>query len=176
MDASIYAPFYFGLFPPDDRRVVSTMQAIQDRLQVKTAVGGYARYEGDGYFRASEDLAQVPGNPWLICTLWLAQWHIAKARTRAELAEALPFLEWVSRRARPSGVLAEQVHPHTGQPLSVSPLTWSHAAYITTVLEYIDKFNGQEVCPTCGRSLILNRENTPSAERNRVHDHKGEAD
>ena len=176
VDASIYAPFYFGLFPPDDRRVVSTMQAIQDRLQVKTAVGGYARYEGDGYFRASEDLAQVPGNPWLICTLWLAQWHIAKARTRAELAEALPFLEWVSRRARPSGVLAEQVHPHTGQPLSVSPLTWSHAAYITTVLEYIDKFNGQEVCPTCGRSLILNRENTPSAERNRVHDHKGEAD
>ena len=61
MDASIYAPFYFGLFPPDDPRVVSTMQAIQDRLQVKTAVGGYARYEGDGYFRASEDLAQVPG-------------------------------------------------------------------------------------------------------------------
>ena len=63
---------------------------------------------------------------------------------RAELAEALPFLEWVSRRAKPSGVLAEQVHPHTGQSLSVSPLTWSHAAYITTVLEYVDKFKGHD--------------------------------
>jgi hypothetical protein len=33
----------------------------------------------------------------------------------------------------PSGVLAEQLNPITGEPLSVSPLTWSHATYIATV-------------------------------------------
>jgi GH15 family glucan-1,4-alpha-glucosidase len=30
-------------------------------------------------------------------------------------------------------VLAEQVHPYDGKPMSVSPLTWSHAAYVMTV-------------------------------------------
>jgi GH15 family glucan-1,4-alpha-glucosidase len=39
----------------------------------------------------------------------------------------------------PSGVLAEQVHPVTYRPLSVSPLTWSHAAFVTTILEYVEK-------------------------------------
>ena len=47
---------------------------------------------------------------------------------------------WATERALPSGVLAEQVHPKTGAPLSVSPLTWSHAEFVGTVhrlLEYL---------------------------------------
>ena len=72
-------------------------------------------------------------------TLWLAQWHIAKAETPEELREAVPFLEWAASRALPSGVLAEQVHPFTNQLLSVSPFTWSHAAFVTAVLEYTNK-------------------------------------
>jgi glucoamylase len=47
-------------------------------------------------------------------------------------------LEWVAWRALPSGVLAEQVNPYTNDPLSVSPLTWSHAAYIATVQSYLE--------------------------------------
>ena len=39
--------------------------------------------------------------------------------------------------------------PLTNQPLSVSPLTWSHAAFVTTVLEYLDKLGEVEVCPHC---------------------------
>jgi GH15 family glucan-1,4-alpha-glucosidase len=37
-------------------------------------------------------------------------------------------------------VLAEQVHPITGHPLSVSPLTWSHSAFVWAVLLYVEKF------------------------------------
>jgi hypothetical protein len=33
--------------------------------------------------------------------------------------------------------MAEQVHPHTNAPLSVSPLTWSHATLVMTVREYM---------------------------------------
>jgi hypothetical protein len=33
-------------------------------------------------------------------------------------------------------VLSEQVHPYTGEPLSVSPLTWSHAAFVSAVQHY----------------------------------------
>jgi GH15 family glucan-1,4-alpha-glucosidase len=36
----------------------------------------------------------------------------------------------------PGGLLSEQLDPNTGAPLSVSPLTWSHAEFIVTVDEY----------------------------------------
>jgi len=39
-------------------------------------------------------------------------------------------------RALPSGIMSEQVHPYTGEPLSVSPLTWSHAAFVSAVQHY----------------------------------------
>jgi GH15 family glucan-1,4-alpha-glucosidase len=95
----------------------------------------------------------VPGNPWFICTLWLAQWYIAKAESPEDLQEAVSILEWVASRALPSGVLAEQVHPFTNQPLSVSPLTWSHAAFVATVLEYVNKVGEVDLCPSCGNPM-----------------------
>jgi glucoamylase len=153
IDASIYAPFYFGVFEPDDEKVVNTMNAIKERLWVKTEVGGIARYEGDSYHKVSDNIQEIPGNPWVICALWLAQWYIAKAQNFEELQEAIPILEWVASRALPSGVLAEQVHPFTDQPLSVSPLTWSHAAFVATILEYINKVGEVDICPTCGNPM-----------------------
>ncbi len=137
IDASLTGLWYFGLFPPRDARIIATMHAVQERLWVKTPVGGLARYEGDIYHRASEDVAVVPGNPWFICTLWLAQWQIAAAETLADLQPALDILKWVASHALPSGVMAEQVHPFTNVPLSVSPLTWSHATLVLTVGEYL---------------------------------------
>ena len=153
IDASMYAPFYFGVFGARDERVVNTMNAIKDRLWVKTTVGGIARYEGDGYHKVTDNVKDVPGNPWFICTLWLAQWLIAKAETLEELREALPFIEWGCRRGLPSMVLAEQVNPFTDQPLSASPLTWSHAAMIATTIEYLLKMEQVYLCPTCGMPM-----------------------
>jgi GH15 family glucan-1,4-alpha-glucosidase len=139
IDASLYGLFAFGAFDPDDPRVVSTMDHVRNRLTVRTHVGGVARYENDSYHQVSKDVGHVPGNPWFICTLWLAQYDIARARTVAEARRAIPVLEWVVSRALPSGVLAEQVHPHTGAPMSVSPLTWSHATFVAVVVEYLRK-------------------------------------
>jgi glucoamylase len=160
VDASIYAPFYFGVLEPWDERVVSSMNAIKDRLWVKTTVGGIARYEEDGYHKVTDALNDVPGNPWFICTLWVAQWHIAKARNFEELQEAMPFIEWACRRGLPSMVLAEQVNPFTDQPLSASPLTWSHAAVITTVIEYLLKLEQVHLCPECGMPLYDHKKGT----------------
>ena len=113
------------------------MEAVRDRLSVKTDVGGVARYENDRYHQVTEDIEKVPGNPWFICTLWLAQWYIAIAKTMADLQPALEILNWAADHALPSGVMAEQVHPYTNEPLSVSPLTWSHATLVLTVREYL---------------------------------------
>ncbi len=150
IDASLYGAFAFGAYAADDPKVVATMQKVEERLWCKTDVGGVARYEADYYHAVSDDKDKVPGNPWFICTMWLAQWRIAKAKTIAELAEALPYLEWTDAHKLPSGVLAEQVHPFTNAPLSVSPLTWSHATVVHVVRAYISKRNELERCPTCG--------------------------
>ncbi|MBV8085131.1 MAG: glycoside hydrolase family 15 protein, partial [Chloroflexi bacterium] len=140
LDSSMWALFRFGMFAPDDPMIQRTMDAIEQRLTVKTPVGGVARYENDYYHQVSHDLANVPGNPWFICTLWVAQWHIARAKTLHDLHDALPTLAWVAQHGLRSGVLAEQVDPYTDAPLSVSPLTWSHAEVLITVHDYVDKF------------------------------------
>jgi oligosaccharide amylase len=137
VDASLGGLWYFGMFAPDDPRITATMQAIQDRLSVRTEVGGVARYENDPYQETTADKANVPGNPWFICTLWLAEWHIARAQTPGDLSPALDILNWTANHALPSGVMAEQVHPYSHAPLSVSPLTWSHATLVLTVREYL---------------------------------------
>jgi glucoamylase len=108
------------------------MQAVEDKLLNRGDYGGVARYEADGYMRTSERHA---GNSWFICTLWLAEWYIALGDTD----KALRLLESIPPLACPSGVLAEQFDPDTGQHLSVSPLTWSHSTYIATVHSYLEK-------------------------------------
>jgi oligosaccharide amylase len=154
LDASLCGLFLFGMYEADDPRIVATMEALEDKLVVRTPVGGLARYEGDMYQRSvPADDANVPGNPWFVCTLWLAQWHIASARSPEELRPALKTMTWVLERALPSGVLAEQVHPYTDEPLSVSPLTWSHGAFVQTVVEYVEKLSSFNRCPSCGRPL-----------------------
>ena len=146
IDSSVYGIFEFGVLPAGDPRVEKTMKTIESALWVKTEVGGVARYQNDYYHQVSKDIEKVPGNPWIICTLWLAEWYIAKG----ELDRGRKLLEWVVDHASEAGVLAEQIHPYNNQPLSVSPLTWSHSTFVLTVIEYLNKLNELKVCEKCG--------------------------
>lgn len=164
VDASMHAIYEYKLFSADDPRVEATMSAIGEKLSVKTLVGGVARYENDSYHRISNDIRAVPGNPWFICTLWMADYCIARASDLAELKKALPIIEWVASHALESGVLAEQVHPHTNEPISVSPLTWSHAGVVGTVIRYLEKLESLGHCPTCHQPVFRMRSLTPGEE------------
>ncbi|MEM8781572.1 MAG: glycoside hydrolase family 15 protein [Planctomycetota bacterium] len=141
IDASMFAIFALDMLPVGDPKVQSTMSQVRDRLTVKTKVGGVARYLDDYYHQVSDDIERIPGNPWFICTLWVADYDIARAQNRDELRQAGEALRWVADRALPSGVLAEQVHPLTNAPLSVSPLTWSHATVVSTVTKYLARWS-----------------------------------
>jgi len=139
IDAAVYSLFAFGAFSANDPRIEKTMRQTLSRLWVQTDIGGLARYENDYYFRRSDDIGRVPGNPWIICTLWAAQYYIARAKETKELETPLGLMLWVTKRCATSGVLPEQVHPYTGEHLSVAPLTWSHAEFVTTCLLYMNK-------------------------------------
>jgi oligosaccharide amylase len=141
IDVSISALVILGVVPPKDARMVATMHAIHQQLWLNTPVEGCARYQNDVYHRPDDSPEDIPGNPWFISTLWLAEYYMARAESLHELREAIPYLEWCGRNALPSGVLAEQVHPVNSSPLSVSPLTWSHSSFVWAVLQYTEKFN-----------------------------------
>jgi GH15 family glucan-1,4-alpha-glucosidase len=136
VDASLFALFYFGAFDVDDEIVKSTMRAIEEKLWIETKIGGVARFSTDGYMRVSEE---TTGNAWFVCTLWLAEYRIACAKNKEDLTGAVEILEWTAKHALPSGVLAEQIHPTTSEPVSVSPLTWSHSTFVATVMNYLKK-------------------------------------
>ncbi len=138
-DASLCIVWKLGILPCDDPRVVATMRRLQSTLTVRTPVGGLARYAGDHYHAVVSPNGDVPGNPWIITTLWLAEWQIARAQTLDDLKPAKEILLWVQKYASKTGLLPEQINPLTGAPLSVAPLTWSHAAFVETVLNYLEK-------------------------------------
>jgi len=140
LESSLLGLFLFEVWPAGDDRLVNTVKAIEKDLWVKTGVGGVARYPNDYYFQRSQDIRKIPGNPWFVCTLWLAQWYVARARDLAGLIPAKALLHWAAVYTLETGVMAEQLHPETGEPLSVAPLTWSHAAFVLAVLDYLEKY------------------------------------
>ncbi len=134
--SSAYGIYLFKVMEADDERLKRAMDAARKALTLSTPVGGIARYANDAYYRIA---ANVQGNPWIITTLWFAQYSIALAKTDQDLDEARKVLNWVERNATRSGILPEQLDPYTREHISASPLTWSHAEYIRTIIMYLKK-------------------------------------
>jgi GH15 family glucan-1,4-alpha-glucosidase len=139
LDASMHALWMMGVLPPDDPRIIKTNEDIYKGLHVNTPIGGLARSENDDYQRVPADYAGIPGNPWIITTLWHAQWKLALAKTEADLKEVEDWIHWCLRFINKACIMPEQMNPFTGEPLSVAPLTWSHATFVDTVLKYNEK-------------------------------------
>jgi len=141
--SSFYGLFAFGVLDINDQRLERFSQNIVDRISPRSPVGGIARYKGDLYYRKNSD---IPGNPWVITTLWFAQYLIAKAKNVDDLDAVKTWLTWASKYAMPSGTLPEQIDPFTGEQLSATPLTWSHAEFVITVVKYMDKLEEMGIC------------------------------
>lgn len=126
IDTSIHALWKYNLLKPENKLMQTSVARLQDKLWLETEIGGMARKDNDHYLREDDSL---PGNPWFISTLWMAQYYL----TLGEPAKAKPYLKWVLDHADATGLLAEQADPHTGFSRSVKPLTWSHAEFVKTV-------------------------------------------
>lgn len=126
--SSLYGPLMFARLGSGDGRLSLTARAIEHQLLDRSPAGGVIRYENDNYFRAD---AQYPGNPWVVCTLWLAQYYSFLGKRDS----AQSLLDWVLGKQLPSGMLSEQFEASSAQPISVTPLVWSHAELINTILD-----------------------------------------
>jgi glucoamylase len=121
VDASILGlSVPFGVFSPDDPRILASAEAVSTHLT--SAVGGIRRYEDDHY---------RGGNPWVICTLWLALQDLAAGQKE----RALDLYNWVVEHRTALDLLPEQVDLKTGKPCWVVPLGWSHAMFILATQE-----------------------------------------
>ena len=144
--SSVYGIFKFGVLPGDDIKLKKAIEKTVDRLEVKTQVGGMARYEGDVYHQKG---GNVPGNPWIITTMWLAQYYISIAKSEGDMEPVRKLISWAVKYASPSGTLSEQIDPYTGEQVSASPLVWSHAEFVTTIIDYLEKLEKLGVCKAC---------------------------
>ncbi len=133
--SSMYGVMMYGLHTHDIDPLRTTVNLIENILLDQTPSGGSPRYEHDNYFRSEPPYL---GNPWTVTTLWMAQYYARIDR----LDKTKMYIDWAIRAALPSGVMSEQVNPGNGQPLSVTPLVWSHAELINTVLDLV-KFDKQ---------------------------------
>ncbi|MFO7807220.1 MAG: glycoside hydrolase family 15 protein [Candidatus Moraniibacteriota bacterium] len=134
--SSFYGIFKFSVLDVDDDLLKKSYKTLQERLKCRTSVGGFIRYEKDDYHISGPDSF---GNPWFITTLWVAQYEIELAKNKKELSKVKEKLNWVVDNALETGILSEQLMDNSGKPVSATPLAWSHAEFVTTVVDFLEK-------------------------------------
>ena len=127
--SSFYGAFIFNLFDFKGEKLHRAFNVLEKRFNVDSQIG-LPRFESDVYYRFSDD---YEANIWPITTLWRAEFYIA----RGEILKAKEILDWVSDQQTSTGILPEQIDPRDLKHLSVAPLTWSQAEYVSALLDLI---------------------------------------
>lgn len=120
LDASALQVGLRGFLPPDDPRVLATIDRIEAEL---TRNGHVYRYLGEDGLEGEE-------GTFVFCTLWMAS-ALARAG-RTEAAET--YLTRVLDCANDLGLLAEEIDPGTGEQLGNFPQGFSHLGVIGAAL------------------------------------------
>lgn len=128
--SSIFGAFMFGLFAVDSDEVMASIATAEQRFSVSESSPGIPRYEHDSYRRSNDSSL---GNWWFVTTLWLAQYYLEVGH----LDRGENIVKWVRDHMWATGVLSEQIDPITRDELSVAPLNWSQAEYVSTLLDTV---------------------------------------
>lgn len=114
----------FEIFTPKEKKITNTVERIN--MTLRTYTGGYKRFEQDHY---------MGGNPWVIATLWMANYYIEIG----EKQKAKECFDFVIKTSTKHGFLAEQINNETMKPAWVIGLGWSHAMFIIVLKKMIEK-------------------------------------
>jgi GH15 family glucan-1,4-alpha-glucosidase len=124
LDAALLLVPRVGFLPPDDPRVIGTVDAIREELDH----GGFLRrYSTDGTV-----VDGLPGNEgtFLVCSFWLADALHATGRKK----EARELFERLTGLANDVGLLSEEYDPSSGRHLGNFPQAFSHIGLVNTAL------------------------------------------
>ncbi|MHA6763700.1 glycoside hydrolase family 15 protein [Streptacidiphilus sp. PAMC 29251] len=127
LDASLLLIPQVGFLPPDDKRVIGTIEAIQRELL--TPDGFVLRYPTSG---GEEGLDGLPGDEgaFLACSFWLADDLAMIGR----VAEARQLFEKLLSIRNDVGLLAEEWDPRLKRQVGNFPQAFSHVPLIDTAL------------------------------------------
>ncbi|MGW4033536.1 glycoside hydrolase family 15 protein [Streptomyces sp. NPDC004838] len=114
-----------GFLPPDDPRVVGTVDAV--RAELGTGGGLVRRYSTEG---ATVDGLPGDEGAFLACSFWLAD----ALRMTGRVKEARELFERLLGLRNDVGLLAEEYDPVAGRQLGNYPQAFSHIALVTTAL------------------------------------------
>ncbi|HEU0266817.1 MAG TPA: glycoside hydrolase family 15 protein [Candidatus Saccharimonadaceae bacterium] len=132
--SSIFGAFMFGLFPVDSEQLQAAVRTAEERFNSSATIG-VPRYEYDNYQRSDD---KSLGNLWFVSSLWMAQYYGEIGRAD----DAKKIIQWVQSSAGDGGILGEQIDPSNGESVSVAPLAWSHAEFVSTLLDTIADQSG----------------------------------
>lgn len=127
--SGIYASFMFGLYAGDSDELAQSIKTALSAFGFTIDNPGLPRYENDTYQRVCDE------NPnfWPIVSLWYAQ-NLMENNDRES---AIKIIDWVCSKMRDTSAIPEQVCPKTGKNVSVEPLAWSQAEFLSTLLDLI---------------------------------------
>ena len=160
LDASLLLLGLFDDFEPEDPRIRATVESVRGGLWVRTGVGGLARFEHDPLGEVGT--TEIPGNPWIETSLWLAQHAVRTAARAQDLDAARTLLLWCAARSEGWGLLPEQLHPYRGETKAVSPSMAAHAWFVGTVVDYVERLRLLRRCEQCGAPAQARRETQAS--------------
>lgn len=127
LDASLLLIPRVGFLPPDDPRVIGTVDAVRDELGHSGFLRRYSVEEND-----VDGIDGLPGGEgtFLACSFWLAEALHLTGRTQ----EARELFERLVALANDVGLLAEEYDPLAGRQLGNFPQAFSHIGLVSTAL------------------------------------------
>jgi GH15 family glucan-1,4-alpha-glucosidase len=126
LDASLLLMPLVGFLPPEDPRIISTVEAIQREL---TEDGLVLRYRTE---ETADGLSGGEGT-FLVCSFWLADALCMIGR----LEEASALFERLLSLRNDVGLLAEEYDPRTRRQLGNFPQAFSHVGIANTAANLI---------------------------------------
>ena len=125
LDAATLFVVKTGFLPPDDPRVISTVEAVRDQLDH----GGFIRRYSTGAVEDSaiDGLAGEEG-AFLACSFWLADALVAIGRRE----EGRELFERVAAISNDLGLISEEWDPVAARQLGNTPQAFTHVALVNT--------------------------------------------
>ncbi|WP_405852909.1 glycoside hydrolase family 15 protein [Streptomyces sp. NBC_00090] len=128
LDAATLLIPQVGFLPPDDPRVVGTVDAVRAELLHGGFLRRYSTADGTG--TAAVDGLPGQEGTFLVCSFWLADALLLTGRTE----EARRLFDRLVALRNDVGLLAEEYDPVAGRQLGNFPQAFSHIGLVGTAL------------------------------------------